>query len=922
ASDRSVKYFYDLQGRLAATQDSYGGISYTRHNINGQVNFTVDSTGAVIYYQYDESGRLELTRHYSARIDTSSWYSSLDLTNNQMTSQGTIVNLLSPNDSADRITETKYDDVGRVSHTIDGEGNYTYFTYDGASRVIKTEARDGNSTTNARITRNFYDEDGHLIGHLDAEGYVTETKYNGRGLAIETISYAKQISEGLRASGTLVQLITADSVNDQHSYRRYDGHNRVVMTIDAEGYVTRTQYLEAGNRIQVTQYAQAYVGSLSASNSSIFNAVDDSNKRISSTHFDSLGRVEKDVNFEGTETTYRYNSANQVVQVTVAEGKTDIHGHSETRTSRTRYNQMGEVTGAVLDSSSAAKSGSTLDNLIASQGSTHRYDNLGRLAETIDAEGNQLFYFYDGAGRLTHTVNGDGEVTQTDYNAFGEVDKTTGFANTISTGGFTGGEQTSTLTSRISSIASAIRDVIKQNSYTQRGELKTQTQGNGKVTRFEYSSWGDLLKQITSANDNSIAAATTQFQYNQRGELMQTTNALGNQTHTEYDAFGRVVKVTDALGHSSTYQYDKLGRQVLLTDPLGGQVHTTYDAFNRTLTTTDKLGSQTQYIYDDANKTTTIQFADGSTNQSIRNRLGETIETKDGLNNSTKFQFNYKGELTHVTDALGNQIESQFDKSGELATSIDKNDVRTTYTYDQAGRVLTQIQDADGLKRTTRYQYDGLGNTLKVTDPNGNSTQYVYDNMGQPRFIIDAEGYVTENVYDSNGNVVEAKRYQKPASEIIPTFHYSGDAQNGWSIYSGTGTVTNVIDNELNQSVIQLSGTKLTSGYLLRALNEQGQQMSPMATDKFQLDWKMKYSEDFHFQVRVQLEDGSYRYMIYRSDMTGDPVLHTDNYITYPVPELKDGQWHDMSRNLQADFEAIVPGAKIKAIDGIYIRGK
>ena len=923
ASDRATKYFYDLQGRLVASQDNLGGVSYTRHNINGQVNFQIDSTGAVIYYQYDDSGRLELTRHYSERVDTSSWYALLDFTNNQMADNGTITNLLNPNNDTDRISETRYDSAGRIDYTIDGGGNYTHFTYDGASRLIKTEAREGNSTTDARVSRNFYNEDGQLIGHLDAEGYVSETKYNGRGLVVETIRYATQSSEGLRAAGTLSQLITTDSTKDQHSYVRYDGQGRLVLSIDAEGTVTETKYLETGNQVQVIQYAKSYEGALSATNAAIISAVTDSNKRISSTHFDSLGRVEKEINFEGTETEYSYNNANQVTQITVADGKTDIHGNSESRTARTRYNQFGELTGEVADSSSTAKSGSVLDALIASQGTTHRYDNLGRLAETVDAEGNQIFYFYDQAGRLTHTVNGDGEVTQTEFNAFGEVENTRAFANTISTTGLTGGETTSTLTTRINGVASAVRDVISSTHYTQSGQVKTQIQGNGRTSNFEYNGWGDLVKQILSVNDNSIQTSSTEFKYNQRGELTETTNALGNKANSEYDAFGRVIKVTDALGNSTTYEYDKVGRQVLLTDPLNGQVHTTYDAFNRTLTTTDKLGNQTQYIYDDANKTTTIQFADGSTNQSIRNILGETIETKDGLNNSTLFKFNYKGELTHVTDALGNVSESQFDKTGRLETSIDKNGTKTTFTYDQADRVLTQIRDSEGLKQTTTYQYDGLGNTLKVTDPNGNAIQYIYDNQGQPRFIIDAEGGVTENVYDANGNVIETKRFQGTANNILPSLFGGRNTTEGWDLYDSNpaGTVKQIYDSALDSSVISLTGSGLSTGFRLRTTDASGAMINYQTTDQTRLEWDMKYAENFHFHVYVKFTDGSSRYLIYRSDMTGEPRLHTDGYITYPVPELKDGKWHRVSRDIQQDVSAIMPDQTIEGVYDIKIRG-
>ncbi|NVJ62547.1 MAG: RHS repeat protein, partial [Gammaproteobacteria bacterium] len=849
AAARSSQFYYDKQGRLVASKDALGGVSYTRYNNAGLVNFKIDSTGAVVYFQYDDSGKLELTRHYANRIDTSDWFALLNHSTNQMTADSQITYLLTPDNDNDRITQNFYNNAGQLKRTIDGENNNTYFYYDSASRLIKTESREGNSTTNARIARNFYSEDGLLIGTLDSAGFVIESKFNGRGQVIETIRYATPSPVSQRAAGSLTQLITTDTPNDQHSYFRYDGQGRQVLSINPEGYVTKTEYLQTGLLVRTTQYAAKYTGSLTASNSSITASVDNVKKRVNEVHFDGLGRVAKEVSYVGnasnasafgTETKYRYNAADQVTQVTVAEGKVDALGNSDTRVVRNRYNQMGELTGSVSDDSGQTLSASALNTLIDNEGTVQRYDQLGRLIETINADGLQQFYFYDSASRLTHTLNGDGEISQTEFNAFGEVETSRAFAEKISTSGLTGGQVTTTLANRINAITNAVRDAITINQYDQNGQLKNKTAANGRVSSFEYNGWGDVVKKMLAASDSSAAYSTTTFDYNQRGELISTTNTLGNTTGSTYDAFGRIKTMTDALGNVSEFHYDRLGRQILLTDPLKGEVHTTYDAFNRTLTTTDKLGNVTSYVYDDSAKTNTIIFADGSTSQSLSNRHGETIQSTDGLNNKTQFPFNHKGELTKVTDALGNTKESIYDNSGRVINSINKNGVKTEFTYDQAGRVLTQIQDADGLKRTTSYQYDGLGNTLSVTDPNGGTTRYVYNNMGQVRFTIDPLNYVSENVYDANGNVIETKRYQSPISSIdelpqavkwqgefrvvteegsIQKNHPSGiwdaSAYSEQSISNGTGSVSFKVSSETTRMMLGLTkGVSERNDYL------------------------------------------------------------------------------------------------------------
>ena len=694
-ASRDSVFYYDTQGRLIASKDHLGGVSYTLYNEQGQIQYTVDATGAVMEYRYDDSERLINTEHYFNRIDTQGWFALLNA-NNQSNSSLVMGDLLATDSQRDRLSQTFYDDAGRIDYTIDGEGNYTYFTYDGASRLIRTESREANDANNVRVSRNFYDEDGQLIGALDAEGYVTETKYNGRGLVVESIAYHAQSAEALRAEGSLSELITVTPEKDQHAYLRYDSHNRQVLSIDAEGYVTEIRYLEAGNKIETIEYAKAYSGSLSATNADIIVAVNDSDKRTSSNHYDSLGRLQKSVNYENTETLYVYNQVNQLVQVTVANGVTDDSGASLTRSSRTQYNQMGEVIGEVLDHNHNVLNDTELSDLVSIRGVTHLYDALGRRSETVDAEGNRVFYYYDNVGRLTHTVSGSGEVTEIIYNAFGEIETNRSYASTISTTGLTGGEQSPDFLTNLTAVADAVKDIITNNYYDQLGRVEQSIQAN-QQTDFTYNSWGDLVSQTLTATDGTAPTSSTVFGYDNRGLLTSTTDSLGKVSRSTYDAFGRVKTFSDELNNTTTYEYDRLGRQILLTDPASGQVHTTYDAFNRTLKTTDKNQNVTQYIYNDSARTTTIVFADSTSSVSTRNIHGEVVRSTDALNATTEFTFNYKGELTQVTDALNNFTQSKFDEAGRLEFFTDKNGVRTKYSYDQSGRVLHQWEDFDGI---------------------------------------------------------------------------------------------------------------------------------------------------------------------------------------------------------------------------------
>lgn len=972
---RDQLFFYDLQGRQVAARDALGGLSYNTYNAQGQLEYSIDSTGAVVQFIYDDSERLVQTLHSANRIDTSSWYDSVT---EQISIPTTVT--VTADAQNDRLIETQYDAAGRISRTIDGEGNNTLFFYDGASRLIKTESRDGNNPSGARISRSFYSEDGLLLGSLDAKGYVTETKYNGRGLAIESISYATISDVADRANGSLTDLIPVATNKDIHSYFKYDGQNRLILTVDGEGQVSGVRYTESGNQFETTNYELKYTTGNPATDSvaTIIAAVSNNLSRTTYSSFDELGRLSIEVNYQDTQTNYYYNDANQVTRISVAEGS------SIERSALTQYNQFGEVIGEVA-ANRGATDAADLANLVATEGLTHHYDDLGRRIESIDSEGNQTFYFYDQTGRLTHTVNGDGEATQVTYNAFGEVEETVAFADKIDTTGLLGGAPTTELNTRLSAIASAVKNIISSNQYDNNGQLRTVSENGLRTTTYNYNGWGDLLSQIIASTDGSTVTSTTSFTYDQRGQLDTSTDSLGQQSSNQYDAFGRLTHFTDANGNTTSYDYDRTGREILLTDPLLGEIHTTYSAFGEVLTTTDRLGNVTSYTYYDSSEIpqVIITFPDNTTSHSFRNIFGEVTETEDALGNLTQFAFNHQGQLTLVTDAQNNQTENVYDTAGRLEKTIDANNIETIYSYDQAGRVLTQTIDPTGLNRVTSYEYDGVGNVLKVTNPNLNATEYVYDNRGLVRFTIDADGYVTENIYDANAQIISTKAYAertdvtvanqanlsvwaeaqaKPITNhfvydaigqlrfsinaegfvtenkydangnLIETIQYSelklgdtfvqsylsqADNIDNIAIYAGASgaTVTEVFDTEKQANVIQLSGSGISTGYQIERDNGADWNNTTETT----ISWDVKFSEEFRVAISVETELGarSIRYVIGDSASTINGGLIT-HYIS---ADHMNGNWHTITRDLQADLQALEPNNSLQQIDLFQIRG-
>ncbi|NLV35082.1 MAG: RHS repeat protein, partial [Clostridiaceae bacterium] len=91
----------------------------------------------------------------------------------------------------------------------------------------------------------------------------------------------------------------------------------------------------------------------------------------------------------------------------------------------------------------------------------------------------------------------------------------------------------------------------------------------GYATSYTY----DLANRALTVTDPEArdqgATFTEKSEYNQYGEKIRGTDALGNVTAYAYDEAGRLTEVTDALGVSTQYGYDKAGNKVYTVDGMG-----------------------------------------------------------------------------------------------------------------------------------------------------------------------------------------------------------------------------------------------------------------------------------------------------------------------------------------------------------------
>jgi RHS repeat-associated protein len=320
----------------------------------------------------------------------------------------------------------------------------------------------------------------------------------------------------------------------------------------------------------------------------------------------------------------------------------------------------------------------------------------------------------------------------------------------------------------------------------------------------------------------------TTFAYDSNGNLITTTDPLGNSTQRVYDAVSRLTALTDPRGLITQFRYDGLNRVTDIADARQGLTRFTYDPNGKLLTVVDAKNQTTTYTYDtmdrlktrkDAlNRTETYAYDPAGNLASFTDRKGQqTTFQYDALNRrihatypdaTTRFTYDAVGRLIHAAntspgagaidfryDSLDRLIQEitgqgavsyQYDVLGRRTSLMVNGLVPVTYQYDAVSR-LTQV--AQGAL-TVGLGYDNANRRTSLTYPNGTSTSYAYDVASRltnithngPSGLIEAVTYT----YDRAGNRTSLTRANGTASlvpQAVPSATY--DAANEQISFAG-----------------------------------------------------------------------------------------------------------------------------------------
>jgi YD repeat-containing protein len=777
-----TNYTYDAQGLLRQKIAVYGA----SRTLAG-----VAPTGsAVTDYLYDGLGRLlgVVSRDVATASNddantVATTYSYLDAANQlQVTLDSGAVRLEARNKAGMLVSVSESGLVSGATVT-----RTTQNFYDGTGRL-----RGSQDDIGVR-SYYFYDADGRLSATVDGTGAVTETRYDSIGRVTQSVSYAMRVDTtswlvgGVVSKDTLVYADTVpsllagqawvdtDAANDRNAYRTYDAAGRLATETDAAGLVTTYAY-DGASRLLSTTVSKPGDGTV-------------------------IPRV----------TRYFYDAASRQV------GTLDAAGYLTESVFDAGGRVIKTVRYATLTNSTYWATGT-----------------LAQLRPTTAAADQNTRVFYDARGQQLGVLDAEGYLTEyvTDEAANQRAVKE--YAKQLT--GLTGTETFTAL--RTAALTSPPTEALRltQRSFNGLGQLTTELNAEGTVTKYTYDEAGRLV----------------------RTESAQGTSEV-RENFSRYDVFGQLIG--EISGEQAVAATATLGGKLIndptLTDAQLDTIYTnygtrhSYDLRGQRIESTDAKslnpldintqGNKTWYFYDaDGRNTFTVR---GVVNGAgLKNALGEVTETRYSAFGQVTDTLVYTGRiaiggtqtradaqaainvLTYVA-ASDTRRQFTYDQRGLLATSLDAETALTQYTHTAFGQLsqqqrgvgtaaLTTTQysyDIRGLQtgrtdgvgstvvRSVSQAYDAFGRVINATDARGTISSFSYDRLGRQlgqSETVDGRLEVTSATYDAFDRVLT----QTDALGKITSYVHS-DSARSMKVTTPEGVAITTVHNRFGQTV-------------------------------------------------------------------------------------------------------------------------
>lgn len=684
----------------------------------------------------------------------------------------------------------------------------THYTYDMLGR-LKTETTgykseiNGVNGANNSVTSYNYTAFGELQTRIDARGNMTVWGYDNAG---NRVSETIQLSDGsdaltvnsFNAFGNIVKTVDA-RLNTSYFY--YDRLDRLVLSIDGEGFATGTSYDNNGLSVTTTRYATRPTGTVTVStmptlvsdtqdastkvqydklgrvagitdamlNSEVYeldafgNRISKIDKRGSlfTYSYDRLGRLKSEqMPAGGIKTAYQYDSRGNMVE------KIEAYEKDEARTTTYEYDFANRLTKKISDPVrvlSADKLNQELREVVES----YSYDARGNLTRITDAALQNTYFFYDTRNRKVAEVNAVGTLSTWTYDLNGNVVATRTYPTPVSMTQ----HAAQTLERAFGSDRPAAPDSLANTefretlyAYDKNNRLVSTTVKGVRVGSFDTGTYETSLSGV------AFPDVVTTIAYDAMGNVIKQTDARGNIIFSYYDKNGRKIAQVDQENYLTRWAYDAEGN-VTRETRFAGKITSITPSESSTLSQLETAAG----TGNPADRVTEFEY-DKNGRRVVERRLGVSYYTINGTTMAASaglpasavigYAYNENGQVVSKTEANGDVFTYVYDANGRLEQATNPSfaaaisgtlaavtgRIITTYTYDGLNNVLsiktTGVNDANPsvsiLQRYANYSYSEGGRLEYFTE----SRQVAYESVAE----------VTRHyAYDIMGNIVRER---------------------------------------------------------------------------------------------------------------------------------------------------------------------
>lgn len=160
--------------------------------------------------------------------------------------------------------------------------------------------------------------------------------------------------------------------------------------------------------------------------------------------------------------------------------------------------------------------------------------------------------------------------------------------------------------------------------------------------------------------------------------------------------------------------------------------------------------------------------------------------------------------------------------------------------------------------------------------------------------------------------------FQPQLQKVLEPFQSYLGANTGWSTLPDEpegAEIARVYDDERQSHVYELAGSGLPHHYVYSfggVVTQEG--------DDCTLGWRMQFSQPFVLTVSVQTDRGPDE-LLYTSPRLFIDTVYEAGLAFDLGPGVTDGQWHSVTRDLQADLQKGTPGVTLVGVKSLLVRG-